>query len=264
MRSSACGHRSRWRRPVVPRLLPGLRRGGHRLLAVEAVRPPHDAREVTIHAGRSRSRRSQASTRPGGLVLFAHGSGSSRHSPRNVEVARRLQADGLGTLLFDLLTERRGAATGANVFDIPLLAERLVAATALGEAQADLRTLPLGYFGASTGAAAALLAAAELPAAVAAVVSRGGRPDLAGAAPGRVTRADAADRGRRDTEVLELNRARARRGCAALPARRRPGRDAPVRGARRAGAGRRTGRRLVRQPPGSARRAAGGQRPERR
>ncbi len=163
-------------------------------------------REVTVPAGAVRlvgDLRLPAD--PAGLVLFAHGSGSSRRSPRNVQVARRLEADGLGTLLFDLLTEEE-ARRRENVFDIPLLGERLVAATRWATAQAELRRLPLGYFGASTGGAAALLAAAELPAEVAAVVVRGGRPDLAGERLGAVQAPTLLIVGGRDTEVLALNR----------------------------------------------------------
>jgi putative phosphoribosyl transferase len=115
---------------------------------------------------------------PAGLVLFAHGSGSSRGSSRNVQVATALGAAGLATLLFDLLDERE-AGKRSNVFDVPLLAGRLIAATRT--AAAELPGLPIGFFGASTGAAAALAAAAALGDEVRAVVSRGGRPDLAGA-----------------------------------------------------------------------------------
>ena len=113
-----------------------------------------------------------------GVVIFAHGSGSSRHSPRNRSVARRLNRAGLATLLLDLLTPQE-ELDRARVFDIPLLAERLVAATRWSSEEPDTARLPIGYFGASTGAAAALWAAAGNPA-VRAVVSRGGRPDLAG------------------------------------------------------------------------------------
>jgi putative phosphoribosyl transferase len=116
---------------------------------------------------------------PRAIVLFAHGSGSSRNSPRNISVAQVLVAAGFGTLLFDLLTidEDRDHATR---FDIGLLSERLIGATRWLRAEPAWATSPLGYFGASTGAAAALVAAAELPADIGAVVSRGGRPDLAG------------------------------------------------------------------------------------
>jgi dienelactone hydrolase len=113
-----------------------------------------------------------------GLVAFAHGSGSSRLSPRNQAVARSLHQAGIGTLLFDLLTEEE-SQTRANVFDLPLLAERLLAATEWLAMQTDAGRLRLGYFGASTGAGAALIAAARAGDRIHAVVSRGGRPDLA-------------------------------------------------------------------------------------
>jgi putative phosphoribosyl transferase len=117
-----------------------------------------------------------------GLVLFAHGSGSSRHSPRNRFVAGELQQHGLATLLLDLLTEREERVderTASLRFDIPFLARRLAGATDWTQTDPTLAALPLGYFGASTGAAAALLASADRPRLVKAVVSRGGRPDLA-------------------------------------------------------------------------------------
>jgi dienelactone hydrolase len=113
-----------------------------------------------------------------GLVAFAHGSGSSRLSPRNQAVARSLQQGGVGTLLFDLLTEEESQIR-ANVFDLPLLADRLLAATDWLARQPEAEHLRLGYFGASTGAGAALIAAARAGERVHAVVSRGGRPDLA-------------------------------------------------------------------------------------
>jgi putative phosphoribosyl transferase len=141
---------------------------------------------------------------PSGLVIFAHGSGSSRLSPRNIQVAAALTAAGLGTLLFDLLTEPEAADRG-NVFDIPLLAGRLVAATRWAQEDAELHTLPVGYFGASTGAAAALCAAADMGAAIRAVVSRGGRPDLAGPRLGEVTAPTLLIVGGADETVLELN-----------------------------------------------------------
>jgi putative phosphoribosyl transferase len=115
-----------------------------------------------------------------GLVIFAHGSGSSRRSPRNREVAEALNEAGISTLLFDLLTEEE-AGYRQNVFDVDLLAARLAATTLWVSDQAQLRGLPIGYFGASTGAAAALQAAADLGGRIRAVVSRGGRPDLAAA-----------------------------------------------------------------------------------
>ena len=144
-----------------------------------------------------------------GVVLFAHGSGSSRHSTRNRYVAAQLQAAGLATLLIDLLTLEEEAVdqhTAHLRFDIPLLAERLVAATRwLGE-DPSTRSLRVGYFGASTGAAAALVAAATSPERVGAVVSRGGRPDLAGEALPRVMAPALFIVGGRDVAVLDLNR----------------------------------------------------------
>jgi pimeloyl-ACP methyl ester carboxylesterase len=149
-----------------------------------------------------------------GVVLFAHGSGSSRHSPRNTYVAGVLRAAGLGTLLFDLLTaaEDRDYATR---FDIPLLTSRLVAATQWILRETPMTALPIGYFGASTGAAAALAAAAEMGPRIGAVVSRGGRPDLAGAAAlARVTAPTLLIVGARDPAVIALNReAHALLGC---------------------------------------------------
>jgi len=116
---------------------------------------------------------------PAGLVIFAHGSGSGRLSPRNSRVAAALRADGLATLLLDLLTPAEEQER-ANVFDIPLLASRLSFATDWALARSEAAHLPIGYFGASTGAGAALMAAGVPRSPVAAVVSRGGRPDLAG------------------------------------------------------------------------------------
>jgi putative phosphoribosyl transferase len=139
-----------------------------------------------------------------GLVIFVHGSGSSRKSPRNRQVAEALNEAGLATLLFDLLTEEEAADRG-KVFDIDLLAERLVAATRWAQREPELRELPLAYFGASTGAAAALRAAAELGGSVAAVVSRGGRPDLAGGRLGDVVSPTLLIVGGADWGVLELN-----------------------------------------------------------
>lgn len=141
-----------------------------------------------------------------GLVLFAHGSGSSRHSPRNQYVAQVLQATGIGTLLMDLLTpaEDRDYQTR---FDIPLLTRRLLAATQWARREPGLQTLPLGYFGASTGAAAALQAAAVSGEDISAVVSRGGRPDLAGVhALQRVRCPTLLLVGGRDEVVIGLNR----------------------------------------------------------
>ena len=141
-----------------------------------------------------------------GIVLFAHGSGSGRLSPRNSFVAQRLRDSGLATLLFDLLTvdeetDRR------NVFDIALLSERLLTATAWVRQDPETAGLAIGYFGASTGAAAALVAAAAEGTGVAAVVSRGGRPDLAGQALGAVTAPTLLIVGGDDGVVLGLNRA---------------------------------------------------------
>jgi putative phosphoribosyl transferase len=142
------------------------------------------------------------------LVLFAHGSGSSRHSPRNQFVARTLNDAGLGTLLFDLLTadeEAIDAYTREHRFNIGLLAQRLVHATKWAKQQDETRDLRIGYFGSSTGGAAALVAAAELPEDVGAVVSRGGRPDLAGDALPKVQAPTLLVVGGNDDIVIELN-----------------------------------------------------------
>ena len=147
--------------------------------------------------------------RAGGIVLFAHGSGSSRHSPRNRHVAQFLREGALGTLLIDLLTsgeEKAEAATGHLRFDINLLGERLVALTDWLRAQPDTCGLSVGYFGASTGAAAALVAAARRPEIVRAIVSRGGRPDLAGPSLPRVAAPTLLIVGERDALVVDLNR----------------------------------------------------------
>ena len=144
-----------------------------------------------------------------GVVLFAHGSGSSRHSTRNRFVAGELQAAGLATLLIDLLTpdeEAMDQHTGHLRFDIHLLAERLVAATGWLNNQPATGSLQVGYFGASTGGGAALVAAAQMPESVGAVVSRGGRPDLAGGALPRVQAPTLLIVGGEDLTVLELNR----------------------------------------------------------
>jgi len=142
------------------------------------------------------------------LVLFAHGSGSSRHSPRNQFVARTLNRAGFGTLLFDLMTPEEEALdinTREYRFNISLLAERLVHATSWAGQQAQTRDLRIGYFGSSTGGAAALVAAAEFPQDVGAVVSRGGRPDLAGDALPRVQAPTLLIVGGNDDTVIELN-----------------------------------------------------------
>ncbi|HVO17583.1 MAG TPA: alpha/beta family hydrolase [Alphaproteobacteria bacterium] len=170
--------------------------GGLRIPPVETVQLPPLGLEglLTLPEGAS------------GLVLFAHGSGSSRLSPRNTYVARALQAAGLGTLLFDLLSETE-ADDRRRVFDIPLLAERLLAAAQWAERRTRSAHLPIGFFGASTGAAAALVAAARTPLPIAAVVSRGGRPDLAGASLPDVRAPTLLIVGGDDIDVLALNRA---------------------------------------------------------
>ncbi|PNG27763.1 erythromycin esterase family protein [Methylocella silvestris] len=142
---------------------------------------------------------------PRGVILFAHGSGSSRLSPHNAAVANTLNAQGFATLLLDLLTEKE-AKDRRNVFDIPLLAERLLEAAIWIRAEPDIADLPLGLFGASTGAGAAMLAAAELQGGVAAVVSRGGRPDLAGPRLAEVRAPSLLIVGGEDRQVLALNR----------------------------------------------------------
>ena len=142
------------------------------------------------------------------LVLFAHGSGSSRHSPRNQFVARTLNDTGLATLLFDLLTpeeELVDTRTAELRFDIDLLAKRLVHATKWAKREEQTRNLRIGYFGSSTGGGAALVAAAQLPDDVDAVVSRGGRPDLAGAALPKVQTPTLLIVGSQDDIVIELN-----------------------------------------------------------
>src|SRR3981189_3610594 len=148
--------------------------------------------------------------RAGGVVLFAHGSGSSRHSPRNRHVARALNRANLATLLVDLLTpeeEVLDVRTAHLRFDIGLLTGRLIGATDWLTQHPDTRHLRLGYFGASTGAGAALVAAAERPDVVGAVVSRGGRPDLAGPALAQVRAPTLLIVGGNDPQVIELNRA---------------------------------------------------------
>jgi dienelactone hydrolase len=148
------------------------------------------------------------------VVVFAHGTGSSRHSPRNRQVARRLEQDGLATLLVDLLTDEEEAVdvrSGRLRFDVDLLAGRVVAMRGWLDTQYELAGLAVGYFGASTGAAAALMAAAGDPKRVGAVVSRGGRPDLAGDALDRIQAPTLLIVGGRDEVVLDLNRQAARR-----------------------------------------------------
>ena len=151
------------------------------------------------------------------IVLFVHGSGSSRHSPRNQFVARTLNKAGLATLLFDLFTpeeESIDARTAELRFNIMLLAQRLVHATNWAKQQEQTRNLRIGYFGSSTGGAAALVAAAEIPQDVGAVVSRGGRPDLAGEALPKVQAPTLLIVGGNDDIVIELNeQARDRMRC---------------------------------------------------
>ena len=190
---------------------------------------------------------------PVGMVLFAHGSGSSRFSPRNRFVAEALQQVGLGTLLMDLLTREEEAVderTGHLRFDIALLADRLIRATDWLLHNADTQTLRVGYFGASTGAGAALLAAAQQPDTVGAIVSRGGRPDLAGAALSRVHAPTLLIVGGWDEDVIELNRDGARadaEGCGRVGDR--SARHAPVRRTRRVGTRGAPGERVVRALP---------------
>jgi putative phosphoribosyl transferase len=171
-------------------------------------------REVVIRAGAARLPGTLAwPAHPSGVVLFAHGSGSSRLSPRNLLVAQRLRDAGLATLLFDLLTPEE-AGDRTNVFDIELLADRLAAAGSWVVEQPETTGLPVGYFGASTGAAAALRAEVVSATPVGAVVSRGGRPDLAGDALPRVRAPTLLIVGGLDTTVIALNQsAQARLTC---------------------------------------------------
>jgi len=165
------------------------------------------AQSVTFSAGPTLEGALVVPPEAQGIVLFAHGSGSSRLSPRNRFVAEALNRGGLATLLFDLLSQAEEAEESRlHRFDIPLLAQRLVSATDWVSGRSATRGLRIGYFGASTGAAAALVAAAERPFVVSAVVSRGGRPDLAGDALGRVAAPTLLVVGGEDRPVLELNR----------------------------------------------------------
>jgi putative phosphoribosyl transferase len=155
-----------------------------------------------------------------GIVIFAHGSGSSRFSPRNLYVAEQLRQAGFGILLMDLLTPQEEAADDVTAelrFNIPLLAQRLELATEWLHQREDMADYDLGYFGASTGAAAALIAAAELPELIRAVVSRGGRPDLAGDALARVKAPTLLIVGGNDVPVIGMNR----EAFAVIPAEKR-------------------------------------------
>ena len=142
--------------------------------------------------------------RPRGVIIFAHGSGSSRLSPRNRHVAEQLNCAGFATILFDLLTELE-AEDRRNVFDIPLLGRRMTEAVTFARKHRELSRLPVGLFGASTGAAAALMAAAELGKDIGAVVSRGGRPDLALNVLDQVTAPTLLIVGANDEPVIEMN-----------------------------------------------------------
>ncbi|WP_394326998.1 dienelactone hydrolase family protein [Actinoplanes awajinensis] len=166
---------------------------------------------MTVHAGTaSLAGRLTVPPSASGIVVFAHGSGSSRHSPRNRHVAEVLHRAGYGTLLFDLLTAEEELRR-ANVFDIGLLTGRLTGTVAWVRAQPATRDLPVGLFGASTGAAAALCAAAVPGTAIRAVVSRGGRPDLAGPRLAQVHAPTLLIVGGLDRQVLNLNRVAATR-----------------------------------------------------
>jgi dienelactone hydrolase len=178
-------------------------RGGEETAMRTIVHP--GAREVRV-GGRKLAGTLRVPDDAFALVVFAHGSGSSRTSPRNVMVAEALNQAGLATLLFDLLEPREEAADSrAKVFDIPLLADRIVDAVCWVDEHPALRQLPVGLFGASTGAAAALMAAAKMPR-IGAIVSRGGRPDLASAVLDAVTAPTLLIVGGRDGGVVQLNR----------------------------------------------------------
>lgn len=186
-----------------------LQRAGQFPLPVDSARDGNE-REVSINAGNALLQGTLSLPKDAkGIVVFAHGSGSSRHSPRNRQVAAVLQAQGIATLLFDLLTQEEEVVdlrTAVLRFDIGLLAGRLLGVTKWLKQQASTRSLPIGYFGASTGAAAALVAAAQLPGLVTVVVSRGGRPDLAAEALGKVCASVLLLVGGQDEMVISLNR----------------------------------------------------------
>src|ERR1700731_1494835 len=186
-----------------------------------------------------------------GVILFAHGSGSGRHSPRNRRVAQLLNEARLATLLIDLLTsdeEAVDARTAHLRFNIELLTQRLIAATEWLARRADPGHLAIGYFGASTGAAAALVAATERSDLVGAVVSRGGRPDLAGPVLPLVQAPTLLIVGGNDIQVIELNRAALAALRCEKAARNRSGSDTPVRGAWSPGSSSMAGARLVPGP----------------
>jgi dienelactone hydrolase len=178
---------------------------------ISVSKPNNAEREVSITIERVRLEGTLAIPKnPAGIVLFVHGSGSSRHSTRNRFVARELQSHGVATLLFDLLTADEDLIDRVNAeyrFDIRFLTDRLIGATRWAMPQPDLQGLNIGYFGASTGAAAALVAASELPPdAISAVVSRGGRPDLAGDALPSVQTPTLLIVGGNDEPVIGMNR----------------------------------------------------------
>jgi len=213
--------------------------------------PPSRDDEVTVPVSGARlAGRLTVPEDATGLVLFAHGSGSGRHSPRNRYVANVLNHAGLGTLLFDLLTPTE-EFDRSNVFDIELLAGRLVDVTHSLAAEPGHEQRPIGYFGASTGAAAALVAAAEQTVRVSAVVSRGGRPDLAGEALPLVQAPTLLIVGSRDWEVLELNRSAQRRLRCLNRLEQVPG-NSPVRGTRNPARRCRAGSGLVLDVPHSS------------
>jgi putative phosphoribosyl transferase len=191
-----------------------LQRAGQAPVPIDSARDGSE-RDVSINAGHALLQGTLSLPKDAkGIVVFAHGSGSSRHSSRNRQVAAVLQAQGIATLLFDLLTQEEESAdlwTAELRFNIGLLAGRLVGVTKWLTQQASTGGLPIGYFGASTGAAAALVAAAQLPGLVSVVVSRGGRPDLAAEALGKVRASVLLLVGGQDQMVLSLNRQALRR-----------------------------------------------------
>jgi len=175
------------------------------------------SQEVSIHHGdRALMAHFTVPKNASGVVIFAHGTGSGRNSPRNAHVARILERAGLATLLLDLLTASEGALDESTLhfrFDIPMLAQRMVTATDWIHSQPTMQGVPIGYFGASTGAAAAIVAATHRPRLVHSVVSRGGRPDLAGAALTSLWVPTLLIVGGADPTVLAVNREAARKIC---------------------------------------------------